>query len=99
MRTIITKSILLLGRYAVLPVAVLAVALFVGWLMTFDTYPRFATIAVPLILPITTVAIALPIGLLLPRAKEENAVDERAPPVCGRCGASSTARRRGRGAR
>ena len=80
MRTIVTKSILLLGRYAVLPFAALAVAMFAGWLMAFDTYPRLATIAVPVILPVTTIAIALPIGLLLPirRRKEKSSVDESA---------------------
>lgn len=66
MRTLVTKSILLLGRYAVLPVAALAVALFIGWLVAFDAFPRMAVIALAVVLPITTVAIALPIGLLLP---------------------------------
>ena len=82
MRTLVTKSILLLGRYAVLPVAGLAVALFIGWLVAFDAYPGMAVIALPVVLPITTVAIALPIGLLLPmpHARERNAVDEAAAP-------------------
>jgi Zn-dependent protease with chaperone function len=80
MRTLITKSILLLGRYAVLPVAALAVLLFIGWLAAFDAHPGIAVIAMAAVLPITTVAIALPIGLLLPipHARDRDAVDDAA---------------------
>jgi len=82
MRTLVTKSILLLGRYAVLPVAGLAVVLFIGWFVAFDAYPGMAVIALPVVLPLTTVAIALPIGLLLPmpHARDHNAVDEAGAP-------------------
>jgi Zn-dependent protease with chaperone function len=82
MRTLVTTSILLLGRYAVLPVAGLAVVLFIGWFVAFDAYPGMAVIALPVVLPITTVAIALPIGLLLPmpHARDHNAVDEAGAP-------------------
>jgi len=80
MRTLVTKAILLLGRYAVLPVAALAVVLFVGWLAAFDVHPEMAVMALPVVLPIATIAIALPIGLLLPipHAKDRDAVDEGA---------------------
>ena len=82
MRTAITKSILVLGRYAVLPIAALAVALFFGWLVAFDTFPRTAAICLPVIIAIATVAISLAIGFLLPapRTKARNAVDEGAAP-------------------
>ena len=66
MRTAITKSILVLGRYAALPIAALAMALFFGWLVAFDTFPRTAAICLPVVIAITTAAIALAIGFLLP---------------------------------
>ena len=82
MSTFITKSILLLGRYAVLPVAGLAVAVFIGWLAAFDAFPHLAALALLVVVPITTIAIALPIGLLLPipADKQRDAVDESTAP-------------------
>jgi Zn-dependent protease with chaperone function len=80
--TVVTQSILQLGRYAVLPVAALAVAVFMCWLAAFDAYPRMAARSLPLVLPVTTIALALAIGLLLPirRRKERDAADETAAP-------------------
>ena len=82
MRALVTKSILLLGRYAVLLVAAPPVAVFIVWIALFDMFPRTALVALALLLPITIVAVALPVGLLMPvrRAKAENAVDENAAP-------------------
>src|SRR5215471_5693372 len=82
MRILVTQSILLLGRYAVLPVAALAVAVFLCWLAALDSYPRAVLLSLPLVLPVTTVALALPIGLLLPirKRKERDAADETAAP-------------------
>jgi Zn-dependent protease with chaperone function len=56
------------------------VGLFIGWLAAFDDHPGMAVLALPVVLPIITIALALPIGLLLPipHAKDRNAVDEGA---------------------
>ena len=82
MRTAVTKAILFLGRYAVLPIAALAVAVFIGWLAAFDQFPRTAVISLPVIVAVATVAIALAIGFLLParRKRDRNVVDEGAAP-------------------
>jgi Zn-dependent protease with chaperone function len=82
MRTLVTQAILLFGRYAVLPVAALAVAVFLCWLAALDSYPRAVLFSLPLVLPVTTIALALPIGLLLPirKRKERDAADEMAAP-------------------
>ena len=81
MRTLVTKSILLLGRYAVLPVAVLAGALFVGWLAAFDTFPGMAVIALPVVLPISTVARAC-VRLCWARAEQCLAIPARLNMLC-----------------
>ncbi len=82
MRTFVTKSILRLDRYAVLPIAALPVAVFAAWVALFDTFPWTASIVLSLLVPIVTVAVALPVGLLLPvrYPKPEHAVDEDAAP-------------------
>src|ERR1051325_2166601 len=82
MRTFVTQLILLLGRYAVLPVAALSVAVFFCWLPLLDTYPGVAVLSLPLVLPATTIAIALAIGLSLPirKRKERDTADEAAAP-------------------
>lgn len=63
-----------------LPIAALAVVLFIVWLASLDTYPRVALIVLPVVSPITSVAIALPIGLLLPirHATRFERIDRRA---------------------
>jgi hypothetical protein len=78
----ILKSILLLGRYAVLPVVAAAAALFIGWLLVLDTYPGTALLTLPVIFVIVGPAIAVAVGLLvLPgRRKADPGVDEKAAP-------------------
>ena len=66
MRPAITNLILLLGRYATLPVIAVAAAVFVAWFIALDDYPLPALIALPVVLPIATTAMAVGLGLLLP---------------------------------
>jgi Zn-dependent protease with chaperone function len=82
MRRLVLKTILRLGRYAVLPVVAVACAMSVLWLMAFDRYTIAALATAPIVLSATPVAIALGLGiLLLPSRMDRNpAVDEVAAP-------------------
>src|SRR5262245_34921132 len=82
MRSAITKLILALGRYAVLPIVAGAVGVLVAWLLAIDHFPMSALIASPIGLPIATCAIVLALGLLvLPgRRPADPAVDEQSAP-------------------
>ncbi|HYW61370.1 MAG TPA: M48 family metallopeptidase, partial [Xanthobacteraceae bacterium] len=66
MRTAIIKAIRLLGRYAVLPAAAVAAAMFVGWLIALDQHPVAAAIAFPVALPVAMGVVVVGLGLLLP---------------------------------
>jgi Zn-dependent protease with chaperone function len=65
MRSAILKLILALGRYAVLPVVAVALAVFAAWLIALDHYPGLALATSPAVLPFTTGAVFLAFGLLL----------------------------------
>jgi hypothetical protein len=71
-----------LGRYAVLPVVALACAILVVWLMAVDRYRILALVTAAIVVPATSAAIALALGLvLLPsRRNATQAVNERAAP-------------------
>jgi Zn-dependent protease with chaperone function len=82
MRNALTKLILALGRYAVLPAVAVALAVFAAWLAAIDHYPRLAWAASFIVLPVTTGAVFLTYGLLLLPRKRKAApgVEERAAP-------------------
>ena len=82
MRRVVLKSIMNLGRYAVLPVVALACAILVVWLMAIDRYRILALVTAPIVVPATSAAIALALGLvLLPsRRNATHAVNEHAAP-------------------
>jgi Peptidase family M48 len=82
MRKAVTQSILWLGRYAVLPLAAVGLAVFMIWFVALDRHPWLALAAFPVALPIATAAIALSLGILLPisRGNRGVAVDEGAAP-------------------
>src|SRR5215472_6516012 len=78
MRRLVLKTILRLGRYAVLPVVAVACAISVLWLMALDRYTMAALVTAPIVLSAAPAAIALALGIvLLPSRKDRNpAVDE-----------------------
>ena len=82
MRRVILKAIMNLGRYAVLPVVAVSCAIFVVWLMAIDRHRILVLVTAPVVVPATTAAIALALGLvLLPsRRNAAPAVDECAAP-------------------
>jgi hypothetical protein len=82
MRNAITKLILALGRYAVLPAVVVALAALLVWLIALDHYPWLALATSPIVLPAATGAIVLALGLLLlpGRRNADPAVEEAAAP-------------------
>jgi hypothetical protein len=82
MRNAILKLVLALGRYAVLPVVAVALAVFAAWLIAIDGYPLPALTASPIVVPATTCAVFLAYGLLLlpRRRKAAKGVDEAAAP-------------------
>jgi hypothetical protein len=82
MRRLVLKTILRLGRYAVLPVAAFACAMSVAWLIAFDRHSMLALAAAPIVLSAAPAAIALALGiLLLPSRRDRNpSVDEAAAP-------------------
>ena len=59
MRRLVLKAILLMGRYAVLPVVALAGALLMVWLMAIDRYTISALVAAPVVFCAATAAVAL----------------------------------------
>lgn len=82
MRRFVLKTILRLGRYAVLPVAAFGCALAVVWLTAIDRYTMLALATAPIVLSVTPAAIALAFRiLLLPSRGDRNPeVDEVAAP-------------------
>jgi Zn-dependent protease with chaperone function len=82
MRRVVLKSILRLGRYAVLPVAALACAMIIVWLMAIDRYTILALAAAPIVLSAAPAIVALALGLvLLPSRRDRNLkVDEGTAP-------------------
>jgi Zn-dependent protease with chaperone function len=82
MRHVITQSVLRLGRYAMLPVVAIALALFIAWLEATDHYLKAALAVSPVVLSIVTAALAVALGLLLPMRRKNTApaLDERAAP-------------------
>jgi Zn-dependent protease with chaperone function len=82
MRRFVLKTILRLGRYAVLPVVALAGVILLVWLMAFDRYTMAVLATAPIVLSTTTAAVALALGiLLLPSQKDRNPeVGETAAP-------------------
>jgi Zn-dependent protease with chaperone function len=83
MRTAILKPILLLGRYAMMPVIAIGVAVFITWLIVLDAHPIAALIALPIVLPTAIAAIVIGIGLLLPMRNRVDGItlDEHAAPT------------------
>jgi hypothetical protein len=82
MRRLVLKAILHLGRYAVLPVAALAGAMFVVWLMALDRCTITALATAPIVFCVAPAALALALGiLLLPSRKDRSAkADEGTAP-------------------
>jgi hypothetical protein len=82
MKRLVTTSILLLGRYAMLPVVAVALAMVVAWLIALDQYPSVALATSPVVLSVAPAAIALAVGLLvLPGHRHAApAVDEQSAP-------------------
>ena len=88
MRRLVLKVILKLGRYAVLPVAALAGALLLAWLMVLDRYPVSALATAPIVFCVAPAALALALGiLLLPSRKDRDfrADDAAAPGLWAIC--------------
>jgi len=83
MRTAIVKLILLLGRYAVVPVIAAGFAALMAWFVLLDHHHLAAGIAFPVVLPMSMAAIVLGGGLLLPmRTRIDGiAVDESQAPA------------------
>jgi Zn-dependent protease with chaperone function len=76
------KTVLRLGRYAVLPVVALACAILLAWLMAMDRYTVTTLVLAPVVLSIFTAAMALAVGLLfLPSRKHQRleASEQTAP--------------------
>ena len=85
------------GRYAVLPVIAFGLLCLWGWFVALDRFPIYALLALPIVLPVATVAIALLTGVILaglraepgPYATRDEAPgvwriwDELAPPTWG----------------
>jgi len=65
MKRLVLKTILRLGRYAVLPAVVLACVILAVWLMAMDRYTITALVTAPVVFSIFLGALALAIGLLL----------------------------------
>jgi len=82
MKRIVLRTILLGGRYAVLPVVALAGVLLFVWLLALDRYTMSALVTAPVVFCVATAAIALALGiLLLPSRTERNVrADEDAAP-------------------
>src|SRR5215475_3201460 len=82
MRRLVLKAILLMGRYAVLPVVALAVALLMVWLMAVDYFTITALVAAPAVFCAVTAAVALALGILLlpSRRQREFETDESVAP-------------------
>ncbi|PPQ15213.1 Zn-dependent protease with chaperone function [Bradyrhizobium sp. AC87j1] len=82
MNRLVLKTILRLGRYAVLPIVALACVILLAWLMAMDRYTITTLAMAPVVLSIFMAAIALAIGLLfLPSRKHRSfeANQETAP--------------------
>src|SRR5262249_5000724 len=82
MRKSVTAVVLALGRYAVLPVVAIAAAVLVAWLAALEDHPGLVLATAPVVLPVTTCAVALGVGLLvLPaRRRASPPVDEQSAP-------------------
>ncbi|WP_431206242.1 M48 family metallopeptidase [Bradyrhizobium betae] len=65
MKRLVLKTILRLGRYAVLPAVVLACVILAVWLMAMDRYTITTLVTAPVVFSIFLGALALAIGLLL----------------------------------
>jgi hypothetical protein len=80
MRRPVLKTILRLGRYAILPVVALACAMLIVWLMALDHYPILALATAPVVLCAAPAVIALALGLLLLPSRRDRTfeVDEEA---------------------
>ncbi len=73
MRRLVLQAILMLGRYAVLPVVGGAGALLIAWLTVLDHYTIAALVTAPIVFCVVTAAVALALGiLLLPARKDRN---------------------------
>jgi Zn-dependent protease with chaperone function len=82
MRRLVLKAVLHVGRYAVLPVVILAGAMLVAWLTALDHHRTLALVTAPIVLSSSPAAIALAVGLLiLPRRRDaKGAVDASIAP-------------------
>ncbi|HEX2653333.1 MAG TPA: M48 family metalloprotease [Xanthobacteraceae bacterium] len=82
MRKVVLQLILFLGRYAILPVVVVAFAIFFAWFVVLDDFPRLALLLAPLALPLAPISAALAVGLLLvPNPRTPGyCVDEQSAP-------------------
>ncbi|MGJ4970036.1 M48 family metallopeptidase [Bradyrhizobium sp. HKCCYLRH1073] len=86
MKRLVLSCILLLGRYAVLPVVALAAGLLFIWLIALDDYTRVALITAPIMFCVVAAAVALALGILFVPARRErsNVLDEAMAPALWR---------------
>ncbi|NPU13232.1 M48 family metalloprotease [Bradyrhizobium sp. 83012] len=86
MKRLVLTSILLLGRYAVLPLVGLAGGLLFIWLLALDHSTRFVLATAPIMFCVIAAAVALALGILFVPARRDrsNVLDEATAPALWR---------------